>query len=140
MPCNASWKLPVEALGGITNDTCAELLALIVTGQEGEQAVPAGSPLIATETDPEKPFDPATEIVTGALVVPICVLTDAGDTLREKSGERTVNRMPLLACPPTITTTLPVVAPPGTVTVMLVVLHALAVPAEDPLKLTVLPA
>jgi hypothetical protein len=45
---------------------------------------------------------------------------------------------PLLACPPTVTTTLPVVAPAGTVTVMLVVLQELAVPAGVPLKVTVL--
>ncbi len=45
---------------------------------------------------------------------------------------------PLLACPPTETTTLPVVAPLGAVTVMLVALQALAVPAEVPLKVTVL--
>jgi hypothetical protein len=45
---------------------------------------------------------------------------------------------PLLAVPNTFTTTLPVVAPTGTVTVMLVVLHALAGAAEVPLKVTVL--
>ena len=45
---------------------------------------------------------------------------------------------PLLASPPTVTTTSPVVAPVGTVTVMLVALQALAVPAEVPLKVTVL--
>jgi hypothetical protein len=45
---------------------------------------------------------------------------------------------PLLAAPNTVTTTLPVVAPTGTVTMMLVVLQALAVPADVPLKVTVL--
>jgi hypothetical protein len=45
---------------------------------------------------------------------------------------------PLLAAPNTVTTTLPVVAPAGTVTVMLVAPQALAVPADVPLKVTVL--
>ena len=50
----------------------------------------------------------------------------------------TVKATPLLAAPNTVTTTLPVVAPVGTVTVMLVALQALAAPAEVPLKVTVL--
>ena len=49
-----------------------------------------------------------------------------------------MNATPLLACPPTVTTTLPVVAPAGTATVMLAVLQALAIPADVPLKVTVL--
>src|SRR5438270_166143 len=53
-------------------------------------------------------------------------------------GRTTVKGEPLLDCPPTVTTTSPVVAPVGTVTVMLVALHAVAVPAEVPLKVTVL--
>src|SRR5215469_601202 len=50
----------------------------------------------------------------------------------------TVKLTPLLARPPTVTTTLPVVAPAGTVTAMLVLLQVLAV-AAVPLKVTVLP-
>ena len=49
----------------------------------------------------------------------------------------TVKATPLLATPPTVTTTLPVVAPEGTGTVMLPVLHELGV-ASVPLKTTVL--
>jgi hypothetical protein len=49
----------------------------------------------------------------------------------------TVNVKPLLPTPPTVTTTFPVVAPAGTVAVMLVVLHAVAV-AAMPLNVTVL--
>jgi hypothetical protein len=49
----------------------------------------------------------------------------------------TVKLTPLLAWPPTVTTTFPVVAPVGTVTVTLVALHAVAV-AAVPLKVTVL--
>ena len=52
-------------------------------------------------------------------------------------GTVTVKLSPLLACPPTVTTTLPVVAPVGTGTVILVADHAVGVPAV-PLKVTVL--
>jgi hypothetical protein len=44
---------------------------------------------------------------------------------------------PLLACPPTVTTTLPVVAPVGTVVMMLVGLQLVGV-ANVPLNVTVL--
>jgi hypothetical protein len=53
-------------------------------------------------------------------------------------GKTIVNGDPLLACPNTVTTMLPVVAPAGTATVMLVVLQALAAAAAIPLKVTVL--
>src|SRR5205814_1986136 len=53
-------------------------------------------------------------------------------------GKTIVNGDPLLACPDTVTTTLPVVAPTGTVTVMLVALQALAAAAAVPLKVTAL--
>src|SRR5258705_10705741 len=53
-------------------------------------------------------------------------------------GKTIVNGDPLLACPNTVTTTLPVVAPTGTVTVMLVALQTLAAAAAVPLKVTVL--
>jgi len=49
----------------------------------------------------------------------------------------TLKATPLLATPPTVTTTLPVVAPEGTDTVMLPVLHELGV-ASVPLNVTVL--
>jgi hypothetical protein len=49
----------------------------------------------------------------------------------------TVKATPLLALPPTVTTTFPVVAPLGTDTVTLAALHDVAV-AAAPLKLTVL--
>lgn len=50
---------------------------------------------------------------------------------------RTVKATPLLACPPTVTTTLPVVAPLGTKTKMLVLLQLVGL-AAVPLKVTVL--
>src|SRR5439155_9424719 len=49
----------------------------------------------------------------------------------------TVNGLPLLAMPPTVTTTLPVVAPAGTGTTMLVAAHVVGV-AAVPLKVMVL--
>ena len=49
----------------------------------------------------------------------------------------TVNATPLLAKPPTVTTTLPVVAPAGTGTTMLVAAHVAGV-AVVPLNVTVL--
>jgi hypothetical protein len=52
-------------------------------------------------------------------------------------GPVTVNATPLLATPPTVTTTLPVVAPFGTGTTMLAALQVVGV-ANVPLKLTVL--
>ena len=55
------------------------------------------------------------------------------------AGARTmVKGEPLLAEPNTVTTTFPVDAPTGTVTVMLVALHALAAAAAVPLNVTVL--
>jgi len=50
----------------------------------------------------------------------------------------TVKLTPALATPPTVTTTFPVVAPVGTVTVMLVALQLVAVPPLVPLNVTVL--
>ena len=70
----------------MTKDSWPEELALIVNGQEGEQAMPAGNPLTAMETGPENPFKPLTETVTGALVVPIFELTVKTETDTEKSG------------------------------------------------------
>lgn len=52
-------------------------------------------------------------------------------------GIVTVNKMPLLDCPATVTTTLPVVAPLGTGTEMLVALQLVGA-AVVPLKVTVL--
>ena len=51
---------------------------------------------------------------------------------------RTTNDAPLLATPPTVTTMFPELAACGTVTVMLVELQFVAVPAARPLNVTVL--
>jgi hypothetical protein len=62
---------------------------------------------------------------------------DVGFTLLIDGVGSTVKLAPLLATPLTVTTTLPVVAPPGTVTVMLVAFQLLTV-AGVPLNFTVL--
>ena len=78
--------------------------------------------------DPE--FAPA--IVTEAPTAP-----DVGDRLVMLGVARTVKLLPLLFTPLANTTTLPVVAPDGTGTFMLVALQLVGVPAV-PLNLTVL--
>src|SRR6266581_4350190 len=67
--------------------------------------------------------------------VPIC--PDVGFRLVMLGGIMTVKLTPLLATPPTVTTTLPVVAPVGTGTAMLVAPQLVGVVAV-PLKVTVL--
>ena len=75
----------------------------------------------------------APPIVTGVPITP-----DPGVTLVMLGADTvTVKLDPLLVCPPTVTTTLPVVAPAGTVTTMLVALQFVAV-AVIPLNVTVL--
>lgn len=90
----------------------------------------AGMPLNVTEPWLEPKFVP--NIVT---------LTPAGPELGERleiAGlATTVNEIPLLDAPPTVTTTLPVVAPFGTAATIALSLHELAV-AEVPLNLAVL--
>lgn len=60
---------------------------------------------------------------------------DVGERLVMLGG--TVNSTPLLAKPPTVSTTLPVVAAEGTCTKMLVLLQLIGV-ANTPLNVTVL--
>lgn len=92
----------------------------------------ATAPLNVTVLVPcEAPkFAPATvtEVPTGP---------DVGLKLVMLGGTRTVKETPLLASPPTVTTTLPVVAPLGTGTAMLVELQ-LEGAAAVPLNVTVL--
>ena len=71
-------------------------------------------------------------IVTDAPTAPL-----VGERLVNVGGSVTVNVTPLLATPPTVTTTLPVVAPVGTGTTMLVPDHDVGV-AVVPLNVTVL--
>jgi hypothetical protein len=71
-------------------------------------------------------------IVTAVPTTPL-----VGDSAVMAGATVTVKGTPLLASPPTVTTTLPVVAPLGTGTVRLVADHAVGV-AVTPLNLTVL--
>jgi hypothetical protein len=73
-----------------------------------------------------------------AIVTDVPINPDVGFRLvMLGAGTGTVKPTPLLATPPTVTTTLPVVAPLGTVAVMLAALQLVAV-AAVPLKVTVL--
>jgi len=95
-------------------------------------AVPAFVPLKVTVLLPWLDPKLLPVIVTGVPTEP-----DVADRLVMLGGTVTVNGTPLLADPPTVTTTGPVVAPVGTFTVMLVALQVVAVPAFVPLKVTV---
>jgi hypothetical protein len=68
--------------------------------------------------------------------VEVCTEVEAG-LMDTAMGRTTVKLLPLLTTPPTVTTTLPVVAPVGTGATMLVALQLVAV-AAVPLNLTVL--
>jgi hypothetical protein len=72
-------------------------------------------------------------IVTGAPTAP-----DVGDKLVMLGAATTVNEEPLLATPLTVTTTLPVVAPVGTVATIDVAPQLVIVVAVVPLNFTVL--
>jgi hypothetical protein len=74
-----------------------------------------------------------------AIVTAVPTGPEVGVKLLIAGFGRTVKLTPLLATPPTITTTLPVVAPIGTFTVMLVALQLLAAAALAPLNITPLP-
>jgi hypothetical protein len=72
------------------------------------------------------------------IVTWIPTLPEVVDRLVMLGAGATVNKTPLLAVPPTVTTTFPVVAPVGTVETMLVVVQVEATPAGVPLTATVL--
>ena len=59
--------------------TEADELAATVNGQAGEHVAPAGSPVTDTETEPENPFEPVTETVTGAVAVPMNALIEVAE-------------------------------------------------------------
>ena len=94
----------------------------------GDAVVPLNVTVLVPWVAPK--FAPV--IVTGVPTDP-----DVGFRFVMLGGTTTVKFDPLLAWPPTVTTTLPVVAPVGTGTVMLVAVHAVGVP-DVPLKVTVL--
>jgi len=92
----------------------------------------AAVPLNVTVLEPLFPRKPVPLIVTAVPIGPL-----DGDRLVSVGPVATVKVSALLATPPTVTTTLPVVAPAGTGTLMLVADHAVGV-AAVPLKVTVL--
>ena len=94
-------------------------------------AAPAGTPLNVTVLFPwlAPKFNPV--MVSAVPAFPELAL-------RAEIAGATVKAVPLLAAPETVTTMLPVVAPVGTLIVMLFAFQALDVPAEVPLKVTVL--
>jgi hypothetical protein len=95
----------------------------------GVPAVPLNVTVLVPRVAPK--FVPA--IVTAVPTDPELGLT----LLMFGAGEVTVKLIPLLAAPPTVTTTFPVVAPLGTGSTTLVALQLVGVPAV-PLNVTVL--
>src|SRR5579864_5673712 len=124
-PPTVTTTLPVVAPAGTLTPMLVALQLL---------AIPADIPLNVTVLVPcvEPKFVPV-------MVTVVPATPDAGfKPLMLAGGSVTVKLTPLLGTPPTVTTTLPVVAPAGTLTPMLVALQLLAVPAEIPLNVTVL--
>jgi hypothetical protein len=124
-PPTVATTFPVVAPMG-TGATMLVVLQLV-----GVAAIPLNVTVLAPCVPPK--FAPA--IVTEVPTAP-----DAGFRLVRLGGGGdcdTVKRTALLAIPPTVTTTVPVVAPAGTGATMLVALHAVGVVAV-PLNVTVL--
>ena len=122
-PPTVTTTLPVVAPLG-TGTTMLVALQLV-----GVPAVPLNFTVLVPCVAPK--FVPV--IVTGVPTGPDVTLK----LVMLGAGTVTVNVTPLLATPPTVTTTLPVVAPLGTGTTMLVALQLLGTPAV-PLNFTVL--
>jgi hypothetical protein len=121
-PLALTITLPVVALVGTvaTIDVALQLVMLVAV-------VPLNLTVFVPWVEPK--FDPA--IVTEAPTAP-----EFGDTLTTLGAGTTVNDTPLLFTPLAFTTTLPVVAPVGTVTTIDVAVQLLIVAAAVPLKLT----
>jgi hypothetical protein len=122
-PPTVTTTFPVVAPLG-TGSTTLVALQLV-----GVPAVPLNVTVLVPRFAPK--FVPA--IVTAVPTDPEPGLT----LLMFGAGEVTVKLIPLLAAPPTVTTTFPVVAPLGTGTTTLVALQLVGVPAV-PLNVTVL--
>jgi hypothetical protein len=121
-PVTVTTTLPVVAPAG-TGTTM-----LVADHDVGDANVPLNVTVLVPCEPPK--FVPAivTDVPTGPLV---------GERLVSVGGGMTVNATPLLATPPTVTTTLPVVAPAGTGTTMLLADQLVGV-AAVPLNVTVL--
>jgi hypothetical protein len=115
--------LPVVAPVGtvVTIEVALQLVAVAV--------VPLNFTVLVPWVEPK--FVPV--IVTAAPTAP-----EVGDKLVMLGSATTVKLTPLLALPPTATTTLPVVAPVGTVATIEIALQLVIVVAVVPLNFTVL--
>jgi hypothetical protein len=122
-PPTVTTTLPVAAPLG-TGATMFDALQLV-----GVAAMPLNVTVLVPWLAPK--FEPA--IVTDVPITPEVGLR----LVMLGGGTVTVKGTPLLARPPTVMTTLPVVAAAGTSTTMLVALQLVGVPAV-PLKVTVL--
>jgi hypothetical protein len=122
-PATVTMTFPVVApLGaGVTILVAVQLL--------GKAVVPLNVMLLAPWLEP-KPLP--------LMVTDVPTASELGDRLLIL-GAVTVNDLPLLAVPATVTRTLPVVAPVGTMALIVVALHEVMVVAVVPLKVTLLP-
>src|SRR5258705_372070 len=121
-PPTVTTTLPVVAPAGTgtTMLVADQLVAVAAVPLNVTVLVPLVAPKLVPAT--------VTAVAAGPLV---------GERLVMVGGTVTVNETPLLARPPTVTTTFPVVAPAGTGTTMLVADHVVGV-AAVPLKVSVL--
>lgn len=81
-----SYTVNVPAAAGAENVTSCGIPAVSVNGDAGEELIPFGNPLTVMFTAPVNPFTVFSVIVTGALVPPTFVETDAGVTTMLKSA------------------------------------------------------
>ena len=123
-----AWPLTVTTTFPVVAPTGTGTTIVVAFQLVGVPVVPLNVTVLLPWVAPKLVPLMVTEVPTGPEVGLMLVIA---------GGTTTVKFMPLLACPPTVTTTLPVVAPVGTGTVMLVAVHAVGVP-EVPLKVTVL--
>jgi hypothetical protein len=121
--------------------TPLELVVAVFTPPTKVPLAPLAGAVNVTDTPPTGLF-PASRTVAcscAANGVLIAVLWDVpAVAVMLAGGPVTVNSIPLLATPPTVTTTLPVVALVGTAITIVVAFQVLAVPAAVPLNVTVL--
>jgi hypothetical protein len=122
-PPTVTTTLPVVALAGTITAMLVELqlVAVAIVPLNWTVLLPCVAPKFAPVIVTEVPAEPEVGfrlVILGA-------------------GTVTVKLRPLLATPPTVTTTMPVVAPVGTVTVRLLALQVVGV-VMTPLKVTVL--
>src|SRR5439155_489985 len=163
-PCVAPKPVPAMVIGVATGALVGERLVMVgATVTVKALALRAGPPTVTTTVPVVAPAGTGTAMlvadqVAGVAATPLkvtvlvpfvapnpvpAIVTDVatgplvGVRLVIVGGTVTVNALPLLASPPTVTTTLPVVAPAGTGTTMLVADQLVGV-ADEPLNVTLL--